>query len=83
VSPAIVGTDELIENGASGLLILPGDAGTLGAVVRRLLSDSALRGSLARCVRRRFKSDLTRDAMARRVEQLYEQLLEGGPRVNS
>jgi len=78
VSSAIGGTDELIEDGVSGLLVPPADAGALAAALRRLLSDESLRTALARQARERVERDFTRDAMARRVTGIYEQILGDG-----
>jgi glycosyltransferase involved in cell wall biosynthesis len=75
VSSAIAGTDELIEDGASGILVPPGDPAALAAALRRLLSDRELREGLARRARERVRHDFDRDAMVRRVERIYEDLL--------
>jgi glycosyltransferase involved in cell wall biosynthesis len=76
VSSAIGGTDELIEDGRSGLLVPPGDAAALAAALRQLLSDSELREGLAARARERVDADLTREQMARRVTEIYRELLE-------
>lgn len=81
VSSAIGGTDELIEDGESGLLVPPGDPGALAVALRRLLSDGALRASLARRARTRVERDFTGDAMARAVERIYWELLTDVPRT--
>ena len=83
VSSAIGGTDELIDDGETGLLVPPGDAGALAAALRRLLSDSALRASSARRARQRVERDFTSDAMARSVERIYEELLADGRRAGA
>lgn len=78
VSSAIAGTNELIEDGDSGLLVPPGDADALAAALQRLLSDSELRSSLGRRARERVQLEFTRDAMVRRTERIYEELLDDG-----
>jgi glycosyltransferase involved in cell wall biosynthesis len=83
VSSAIGGTDELIDDGETGLLVQPGDAGALAAALRRLLSDSTLRASSARRARQRVERDFTSDAMARSVERIYEELLADGRRAGA
>jgi glycosyltransferase involved in cell wall biosynthesis len=75
VSSAIGGTDELIEDGRSGLLVAPGDAAALAAALQRLLTDPELRARLAERARDRVERDLTRTRMAQRVEATYRQLL--------
>ena len=47
VGTAIGGTEELIDDGESGLLVQPGDADALAAALGRLLADAGLRDSLA------------------------------------
>jgi starch synthase (maltosyl-transferring) len=79
VSSAIPGTDELIEDGRTGLLVPPGDAGGLAAALRRLLGDPELAARLANAARERVELDLTRTAMTTRVEGVYRRLLGGGP----
>lgn len=75
VSSAIGGTEELIDDGASGLLVPPGDAGALAAALRGLLADPGLRERLAASARARVERDFTREGMAARVSAIYERLL--------
>jgi L-malate glycosyltransferase len=75
VSSAIGGTDELIADGESGLLVPPGDAGALAAALERLLGDSNLRDSLAARARQRVERDFTREEMGRQVSATYRELL--------
>ncbi len=79
VSSAIGGTDELIEDGGSGLLVPPGNAEALAAALRRALDDPDLRASLAARARERVERDLTRERMAARVTGVYRELLGGAP----
>jgi glycosyltransferase involved in cell wall biosynthesis len=79
VSSAIGGTDELIEDGSTGLLVPPGDAEALAEALRRLLGDPELRKSLATRARERVERDLTRERMAARVTGVYRELLGGAP----
>lgn len=78
VSSAIGGTDELIEDGRSGLLVPPGDAEALAVALRRVLEDETLRRSLASHARERVESGLTREQMAGRVTGAYGELLGDG-----
>ncbi len=75
VSSAIGGTDELIEDGSSGLLVPPGNAKALAAALRRVLGDPELRKDLAARARERVERDLTRERMAVRVTGVYRELL--------
>jgi glycosyltransferase involved in cell wall biosynthesis len=75
VSSAIGGTEELIDDGRSGLLVAPGDPDALAAALRRVLGDGELRKRLAARARERVEAGLTREAMATRVEGVYRELL--------
>lgn len=75
VSSAIGGTDELVEDGRSGLLVAPGDARGLAAALRRVLDDPGLRESLSAHARERVEAGLTREQMAARVSGVYRELL--------
>ena len=76
VSSAIGGTEELIEDGRSGLLVPPGDAKALAAALRRLLEEPGLREQLATRARERVDTDLTREQNAERVAETYRELLD-------
>jgi glycosyltransferase involved in cell wall biosynthesis len=75
VSCAIGGTDELIEDGLSGLLVPPGDAVALTAAIQQLLSDGELRSRLAQHAHDRVMGRFTPMAMAAAVERVYDGLL--------
>jgi glycosyltransferase involved in cell wall biosynthesis len=79
VSSAVGGTDELIEDGRSGLLVPPGDSAALAAALKRLLGDPELRQTFAARARERVERDLSRQRMARRVTEVYEELLGDAP----
>lgn len=81
VSSAIGGTEELIEDGRSGLLVPPGDARGLAAALRKVLGDPELRQSLATHARERVDADLRREQMAERVSEVYRELLDRPRRV--
>jgi glycosyltransferase involved in cell wall biosynthesis len=78
VSSSIGGTAELIDDGVSGLLTPPGDPESLAAALRRVLVDDGLRAALAARGRQRVEEDFTEQAMARKVELVYEELLGDG-----
>jgi glycosyltransferase involved in cell wall biosynthesis len=82
VSSAIGGTEELIDDGRSGILVAPGDSEALAAALRRLLDDGELRKSLAGRARERVEAGLTRQATASRVEAVYRELLGEAPAVD-
>jgi glycosyltransferase involved in cell wall biosynthesis len=81
VSSAIGGTEELIEDGRSGLLVPPGEAAALAAALRRALGDRQLREELAARARERVDAGLRREQNAERVAAVYRELLgKSGPR---
>lgn len=61
VASAVAGVREQVEEGATGLLVPPGDAGALASAIERALADAALRGSARRLgpelVRRGFLAE--------------------------
>jgi glycosyltransferase involved in cell wall biosynthesis len=75
VSSAIGGTEELIEDGRSGLLVPPGDSGALRDALGRALGDAGLRETLARAARERVERDFTPEAMIGANERIYGELL--------
>ncbi|MGN6167549.1 MAG: glycosyltransferase [Solirubrobacteraceae bacterium] len=78
VGSAIGGTDELINDGVTGLLVRPGDHSALVQALARLVSDPELRRTLGRRAQKRAVSEFEAEAMARRVMRVYDKLLEGG-----
>jgi glycosyltransferase involved in cell wall biosynthesis len=80
VATAVGAAPDLVEDGSSGLLVPPGDAGRLAAAVGRLLRDPALARRLGEAARRRAFERYSREAMVRRFEEFYEGLV-GAERV--
>jgi glycosyltransferase involved in cell wall biosynthesis len=77
IASRIGGTDELVVDEQSGLLVPPSDAGALASAVRRLLDDSQLRGRLGAAARDRVQQRFTASMVADRTTRLYEELLIG------
>lgn len=75
VSSRIGGTDELIVDGESGLLVPPGDAGALAVAMRVLLADPALRARLGNAARERAEIVFSASATVARVTSVYEDVL--------
>jgi glycosyltransferase involved in cell wall biosynthesis len=67
VATRVAGIPELVEDGADGLLVPPGDAAALAAAVGRLIDDPALRASFARRGREKVERDFNVDREARRL----------------
>ena len=78
VATRVGGTPELIRDGETGLLVESGDAPALAAGLLRLMDDEACRRRLGRAGREAIlASDLTWEASARRVGEIYREVLEG------
>jgi glycosyltransferase involved in cell wall biosynthesis len=77
VSSAIGGTDELIGDGESGLLVPPGDPQALAGALGRVLADRELRDTLANGARERVERDFSQQATSAGVERIYRQLAAG------
>jgi glycosyltransferase involved in cell wall biosynthesis len=68
------GTEEMVQEGETGLLFDVGDVEGLAAGFRRLIADPALRGSMGRAARRRAESEFTVDRHVQRMESLLEEI---------
>ena len=64
----------VLENGASGLLVDPGDVGAMTDALCRL-RDPQVRARLAQTARRRFEEAFTLDRMVRTYQDLYGELV--------
>jgi glycosyltransferase involved in cell wall biosynthesis len=76
----VVATDvganaKLIEHGVSGLIVPPRDESALAEAVVRLLEDPSLAARFGAAARQRVEQDYSRDAMRRRFERFYQQLV--------
>ena len=60
------------QDGVSGLVVEPGDAAALGAAIRRVTGDAALRTRLSDGARRRADGMFTRERMVRSFHDLVE-----------
>jgi glycosyltransferase involved in cell wall biosynthesis len=77
VATAVGGNTRLIEDGVNGLLVPHEDPMRLGAAIGRLLDDEELAARLGAAARRHVEEGYGRQAMVRRFEDFYEQLLKG------
>jgi glycosyltransferase involved in cell wall biosynthesis len=83
VGTRVVGSEDAIVDGITGLLVPSGDSPALAATVLRLFADRCLRERLRAEAARKVARDHTREEMAVRTESLYHELLEshaGRPR---
>jgi glycosyltransferase involved in cell wall biosynthesis len=80
VATAVGGVPDLIEDGVHGLLVPPGDPRAFADAVLRLLREPATASRLGEQARARQQSEFTMDAMVRRFEELYDELLRAHDR---
>jgi glycosyltransferase involved in cell wall biosynthesis len=79
VASAVGGIPELVEDGVTGLLTPPGDAGALAAGLHRLLDDEPLRQRLSAAARvraERFRAAV----IVPQVEDVYRSAIDGRAR---
>lgn len=75
VATGVGGTPELVEDGKTGLLVAPDDAGGLAAALRLLLEEEATRQRLARSAAAFIRSRFSVEASAQRLGEIYEEFL--------
>jgi glycosyltransferase involved in cell wall biosynthesis len=76
VATAVGGVPDLIDDGVHGLLVPPGDSGALARAVAELLADPASARRMGEHARERRRTEFDIDTLVRRLEDLYEELLE-------
>ncbi|HSL84680.1 MAG TPA: glycosyltransferase [Thermoanaerobaculia bacterium] len=69
------GVPEIVEDGATGVLVPPGDPAALARAVSALLADPAARRRLAEAGRRRTEERFSADAWLARLDAVYSQVL--------
>lgn len=77
VASAAGGNPELVEDGASGLLVPPRDPAAAAAAVRRLLTDTWQTARLAAAGRERVVKGFSTEVRLDRIEALYRRLIAG------
>ena len=76
VATAVGGVPDLIDDGVHGLLVPPRDSGALAEAIGSLLADPQRARRLGENARARRRSEFDIDTLVRRLEDLYEELLE-------
>lgn len=76
VCTAVDGLADLVDDGATGVLVDPGDADGLAAAIRKLLDDDSLSGRLGEQGRRRAVARYDWKQVAERVEDAYSSLVD-------
>jgi len=75
VATAVGGTPEAIEDGATGILVPPGDPQALGAAAARLASDGPFAVRLAAAGRERARAGFSLAPMLEAITDLYDEML--------
>jgi glycosyltransferase involved in cell wall biosynthesis len=75
VSTAVGGVPELVVDGATGILVPAGDAAALTDALSVMLCDAEKRLEMGRAAARRAEKHFCVKVMAKRYEELYENLL--------
>jgi colanic acid/amylovoran biosynthesis glycosyltransferase len=83
VATDVGGLPEAIEDGVTGLLVPPGDAGALERALRRLLGDAPLRSRLGAAARAHAQEHFSHEAEAEALAALYEEAASGRSRSAS
>ena len=71
VATSVGGTEEAVEDGATGYLVRRGDADMLRDRIARLLTDPALRTRMGAAGRARFEQHFTLDRMVAKTLSVY------------
>ncbi|MBV8725180.1 MAG: glycosyltransferase family 4 protein [Candidatus Eremiobacteraeota bacterium] len=72
VATAVAGIPTMVSDGATGIIVRPGDAQALAAGIRRLLRDTSLAARLGLAAQQRYWERYTDARMARSLEKLFE-----------
>jgi len=77
IGTRVIGSEDAVEDGATGLLVPYADAPALAQAVRRLLDDTELRCRLRDTAGERVRRSCSREQFAAQVEAVYRELLQG------
>lgn len=75
VATSVIGTTEVVQDGRTGRLVPPADAGALGAALVEVLADDQLRARWARAGRRLHRDRFTSGRMAQETLAVYDAVL--------
>ena len=76
VSTTVAGIPEVVDDGRTGFLVPPGDAVALGAALRTVLGDDAVRARIAAAGRAAVLPRFGVETYVRMIAGLYDRLLE-------
>ena len=75
VATRVIGSEEIVVDGETGLLVRPRDAAALEHALGRLLADPQLRDGYGDAGRRRFRACFTADRMTAETVRVYDGVL--------
>jgi len=75
VATRVIGSEEVVVDEETGLLVRARDPGALASALGRLLDDLGLRAGLGAAGKRRYEEHFTSARMAEQTRQVYEQVL--------
>lgn len=81
VASAVGGIPEMIEDGRTGLLVPPRDAGALAAAIVRLLTDHPYADTLAKAAQNLVHDRFCVELMVRAIETIYDESVQGEDRL--
>lgn len=85
VATRVIGTEEVVDDGVTGILVPAEDAAALAVALADLLADPTRRAAYGAAGRRRYLAEFTAARMTARTWEVYDQLLEraadGGERA--
>jgi len=76
VATRIGGTDEVIQDGQTGLLVPPADPESLAQAIQRVLTDRLLAQRLGAEARARVRKEFSAETVAARTVEIYEELMK-------
>ncbi len=83
IASDVGGLPEIVEDGTTGLLVPPADAGALAHAIVELAPDAARAAELGSAGRKRALAAFSQDRCTDRIEELYRTALETGARRRS
>lgn len=79
VASSVDGVKEMIQDGKEGLLVPPGDPGSLSKALIHLLKKRDYAGQLGKNIQRKIRQEYSQTRMVKEIEKLYTRLFHGLP----
>jgi N-acetyl-alpha-D-glucosaminyl L-malate synthase BshA len=83
VATRVGGIPEVVDDGATGILVPFGDADALARAVERLMADEELRKKMGHAAKKEAQRRFSADVIIPQYEQFYRKLLESSDKVAS